>query len=120
MCGVGSREEGVDIYLFQEVPVLMGEKTVEMEGYESVDGMGSYLEGGSGAVVSVKVSARWEGKWSVLVKERQRIGIVLKLGKGRSLEVWNVYVGQGRHRDYGWVEGDGNKVVMGDINARHV
>ena len=28
-------------------------------------------------------------------------------------------MGQGKHRGYSWVEGDGNGVVMGDVNARH-
>jgi len=48
-----------------------------------------------------------------------RIGLVLKLGGGRKLEVWNMYVGQGKHGGFEWVEGDGNGVVMGDVNARH-
>jgi len=116
---VGSREEEVDIYLFQEIPVLEGEKTVSMDGYDSVDGVGGYLERGEGAVVCTKIHERWEGKWRVLVRERVRIGIVLNLGRGRSLEVWNVYVGRGKHASFKWVEGDGNGVVMGDINARH-
>ena len=30
-----------------------------------------------------------------------------------------MYVGAGKHRDYKWVEGDKNRIVMGDINARH-
>jgi len=116
---VGSREEGVDIYMFQEIPVIDGERTVDMEGYDSVDGVGGYLQGGEGAVVCIKVHERWEGKWRVVVRERARIGLVFELGGGRSLEVWNVYVGAGKHRGYGWVEGDRNGVVMGDINARH-
>ena len=116
---MGSREEGVDFYLFQEAPVLEGERTVSMEGYESVDGMGGYLKGGEGAVVSTKVHERWEGKWEVIKRERTRIGLLLKLGGGRKLEIWNIYVGKGKHRGFEWIEGDGNGVVMGDINAWH-
>ena len=62
MYSMGSREEGVDFYLFQEVLVLEGEKMVSMDGYESVDEMGGYLVGGEGAVVCTKVHERWEGK----------------------------------------------------------
>jgi len=116
---VGSRKEGVDIYLFQEIPVLEGERTVSMDGYDSVDGVGGFLERGEGAVVCTKIHERWEGKWRVVVRVRVRIGIVLDLGRGRSLEVWNVYVGRGKHAGFKWIEGDGNGVVMGDINARH-
>ena len=119
MYSVGSREEGVDVYMFQEIPVIDGERTVVMEGYDSVDGVGGYLQGGVGAVVCIKVHERWEGKWRVVVRERVRIGLVFDLGGGRSLEVWNVYVGAGKHRGFGWIEGDKNGVVMGDINARH-
>jgi len=115
---VGSRDEEVDIYLFQEIPVLEGEKTVNMEGYDSVDGVGGYLKGGQGAVVCTKVHERWEGKWKVLVRERVRIGLLFNMGEGRSLEVWNIYVGAGKHRNFEWMEGDKNGIVMGDINAR--
>jgi len=68
-------------------------------------------------VVCTKIHERWEGKWRVLVRERVRIGLVLDLGKGRSLEVWNVYVGRGKHASFKWEEGEGNGVVMGDITA---
>jgi len=93
MYSMGSRDDGVDIYLFQEIPVLKGEKTVVLDGYDSVDGMGGYLQGGEGAVVCVKVHERWEGRWRVLVRERTRIGLLFDLGGGRSLEVRNIYVG---------------------------
>ena len=43
----------------------------------------------------------------------------MEVGKGRTLAIWNVYVGQGKHKDFEWVEGDRNGVVMGDFNAWH-
>jgi len=55
MYSVGSTEEGVEVFLFQEVPVLEGEQTVHRDGYDSVDGVGGYLQKGEGAVVCIKV-----------------------------------------------------------------
>jgi len=116
MWGVGSREEEVNVFLFQDILVVGREKTVELEGYESVNSIGGYLESGQGAAVSILVSKGWEGKWNVVVRERVRIGLVFKMREER-LEVWNMYMGQGKYMMFKWVEGEGNGVVIGDINA---
>ena len=105
--------------MIQEVPVLKEGQAVKMEEYDSVEGVGGFLEGGHGAVLATIIHKRWEGKWKVVMRQRCRIGICLELGKGRSLEIWNVYVGHGKHRRFEWVEGDRNAVVMGDFNAWH-
>jgi len=84
-----------------------------------VGGVGGFLEGGSGVVVARMIYKRWRGMCRVIVRERVRIGNVLEVGEGRKIEVWNIYVGEGKHRSFGWGEGDGNKVVMGDMNGHH-
>jgi len=76
-----------------------------------------FLKGGKGAVVATMKHKRWEGRWKVVMRERCRIGICLEVGKERMMEIWNVYVGAGKHKDFEWVEGDRNGVVMGDFNA---
>ncbi|KAG0632726.1 hypothetical protein HOY80DRAFT_1006578 [Tuber brumale] len=43
----------------------------------------------------------------------------MDLGKGRKLDVWDIYVGAGRHRDFEWPGGEGNVVIMEDVNARN-
>ena len=100
MGSVESRDGGVDVWLIQEVPVLKEGQAVKMEGYDSVEGIGGFLEGGQGAVVATMIHKRWEGKWKVVMRQRCRIGICLELGKGRLLEIWNVYVGHGKHRRF--------------------
>jgi len=118
MLAVGGMEEGVDVFCWQEVPIIDEEKMYRLEGYDSIEGVGGYLEKGEGAAVCMMVHEKCRGRWKVIKRSRKKIGVVLEWGEKRKLEIWNIYVGSGKHRRFEWVEGDRNGIVMGDINAR--
>ena len=121
--GVVSRGEGVDVFLLQEIPLGVGGECYGVNGYIAIGGVGGIGGGGDGdigkgTVVGMLVDSRWGGKMVIIKRERCKIGLRLDLGGGRKLEVWCIYVGKGKHREFEWVEGDGDVVVMGDVNAR--
>jgi len=118
MFKVGEMGEGVDVYCWQEVPIIEKEKMYRLDGYENRDGVGGYLEEGEGAAVCMMIHEKYRGRWKVIKRSRKKIGVVLEWGEKRKLEIWNIYVGSGKHRRFEWVEGDRNGIVMGDINAR--
>lgn len=117
------RSEGVDVYCLQEIPIGVDGSWYGVEGYVVIGGVGG-IGGGydgrreRGAVVGMMVKKKWEKKMVVLERKREKIGVRLRIGGGKELEVWSIYVGQGKHLGYEWVRGIGNVVVMGDINAR--
>jgi len=116
---VGRSEEEVDFHLVQEGFVYDGNKVGGMDGNEIVGGVGGFLKRRREAVVATLIHKRWRDKYRVIVRERVRIGVVLEVNEGRKVEIWNICGGEGKHRGFEWVEEDGNKVVMGDINEHH-
>ena len=80
-------EEMVDFYLVQEICVYDGDKVGGMDSYEMVAGVGGFLEESRGTVVAMLIYKRWKGMYKVIVRERVRIGVVLEVEKGRSVEI---------------------------------
>jgi len=66
MVEIGSREEEVDVYCFQEVAMGQGEKFYGLEGYETLGGVGGFVKKEEGSVVSMLVRNKWRGKYVVL------------------------------------------------------
>ena len=117
MVELGSREEEVDIFCLQEVAVGIGEKFYTLEGYEVIGGVGGYVVKEKGSVVSMLVREKWKGKYVVLERCQWKIGIRVEVKKGKYLDVWNVYLGQGKYERLKSMEGKGNVVWLGDFNA---
>ena len=105
---IGSREGEVDIYCFQEVAVGEGDKFYGLEGYEVI---GGFIKREKGSVVSMVIHKRWKGRYKVLDRCQWKIGVRLELGKGKIVDVWNVYIGEGKHGGcLERMEGGGNVV----------
>ena len=117
MAEVGSREEEVDIYGFQEVAVGEGDKFYGLEGYEVIGGVGGFVVKEKGSVVSMLVREKWKGKYVVLERCQWKIGIRIEVGERKWVDIWNVYLGQGRHGRLEEMKGGGNVVWIGDFNA---
>ena len=117
------KSEEVDVYCWQELPMDKKGKTFRLEGYVMICGVGGIGGGrdeeldGKG-VVGMSVHDKWKGLMGVIEREKRRIGIWLDVGGGKRLEVWDVYVEQEQHERFKWREGEGEVVVMGDVNAR--
>ena len=115
---LGSREEEVDVFCLQEVAVGEGEKFYSLEGYEVIGGVGGFIKRESGSVVSMLVRKRWKGKYVVIERCQWKIGIRLEVGGGKMVDIWNVYLRQGKHEEcLGRMSGGGNVVWLGDFNA---
>ena len=115
---IGSREEEVDIFCLQEVGMGKGEKFYGLEGYGTIGGVGGYIKKEEGSVVSMLIRDRWKGKYVVLGRCQWKIGVRVELGGGKMVDVWNVYLRQGKHEEHlRLMEGRGNVVWMGDFNA---
>ena len=117
MVELGRREEEVDIYCLQEVAVGVGEKFYTLDGYEVIGGVGGYVVKEKGSVVSMLVREKWKGKYVVLERCQWKIGIRLEVGGGKYVDIWNVYLGSGKHERLESMNGGGNVVWMGDFNA---
>ena len=117
MVELGSREEEVDVYCLQEVGVGVGEKFYSLDGYEVIGGTGGFIVKEKGSVVSMLVREKWKGKYVVLERCQWKIGIRVEVNKGKTVDIWNVYLGQGKHENLERMEGRGNVVWMGDFNA---
>ena len=117
MVELGSREEEVDIFCLQKVAVGIGEKIYTLDGYKVIGGVGGYVVKEKGSVVSMLVMEKWNGKYVVLERCQWKIGIRVDVGNGRYVDVWNVYLGQGRHERLESMEGGGNVVWIGDFNG---
>ena len=118
MAEIGSREEEVDIFCFQEVAVGEGDKFYGLEGYEIIGGVGGYIRKREGSVVSMLVRKKWRGRYRVLGRCQWKIGIRVEVGEGEIVNVWNVYMRQGEHeRNLKEMEGKGNIVWVEDFNA---
>ena len=117
MVELGSREEEVDVFCFQEVGVGIGEKFYSLDGYEVIGGTGGFIIKERGSVVSMLIREKWKGRLVVLERCQWKIGIRLEVEKGKTVDIWNVYLGQGRHGNLESMEGRGNVVWMGDFNA---
>ena len=117
MVELGSREEGIDVYCLQEVAVGVGEKFYSLDRYEVIGGTGGFIEKEEGSVVGVLVSEKWKDRYVVVERSQWRIGLRLELGKGKEVDVWNVYLGQDKHDRLERMEGRGNAVWVGDFNA---
>lgn len=63
---IGSREEEVDIYCFQEVGMGKEEKFYSLEGYKVIGGVREFIKRVKGSVVSMVISKRWKGRYRVL------------------------------------------------------
>lgn len=116
MVELGSREEEVDKFCLQEVAVGIGERFYSLEGYEVIGGVGGYVVKEKGSVVSMLVRKRWSGKFVVLERCQWKIGNRIEVGEGKYVDVWNVYLGQGKHERLKDMDGKGNVVWMGDFN----
>ena len=110
MVELGSREEEVDIFCLQEVAVGIGEKFYTLDGYEVIGGVGGYVVKEKGSVVSMLVREKWSGKYVVLERCQWKIGIRVDVGGGKCVDIWNVYLGQGKHGRLEDMEGRGNVV----------
>ena len=117
MVELGSREEGVDFYCLQEVAVGVGEKFYSLEGYEVIGGTGGFIEKEEGSVVSMLIHEKWKGKYVVLERSQWRIGVRVEVEGGKQVDIWDVYLGQGKHERLERMEGRGNGVWVGDFNA---
>jgi len=117
MIEFGSREEEVDVFCFQEVAVGPGEIFYGLEGYETLGGIGGFVKKEVGSVVSMLVRDKWRGKYVVLERCQWRIGIRLEVGRNRYVDVWTVYLGQGKHGRLEEKRGGSNVVWLGDFNA---
>ena len=107
MVELGSREEEVDVFCLQEVAVGVGEKFYGLDGYEVIGGTGGFIVKEKGSVVSMLVRQSWSGKYKVLERCQWKIGIRIEVGGGKYVDVWNVYLGQGKH---GRLEDMGEKI----------
>lgn len=123
--GVRSRQKskGVDIFCLQEIPMGRDGEWYGVEGYVIIGGIGGIGGGydrrrGKEAVVGMLVNKKWEKKMVVVERKVDKIGVRLRMGREVDIEIWSINVGSGKHRGYEWIEGDGNVVVMGDVNAR--
>ena len=115
---LGSREEEVDVFCLQEVAVGEGDKFYSLEGYEVIGGVGGFIKKESGSVVSMLVRKRWKGRYVVIERCQWRIGIRLEVGGGKMVDIWNVYLRQGKHEEcLNKMGGGGNVVWLGDFNA---
>jgi len=117
MIELGSREEEVDIFCLQEMAVSKEDGLYRLEGYESICGIGRYVEKKESLVVGMMISKMWRGKYEIIHRSEVKRGISLKVGGGRRISVWNVYVGVRRQESYEFPDGDGNVVVLGTFNA---
>ena len=70
-----------------------------------------------GSVVSMLVRERWKGRYVVLERCQWKIGIRIEVGGGKYVDVWNVYLGSGKHGRLEDMSGRGNVVWLGDFNA---
>ncbi|PUU76969.1 hypothetical protein B9Z19DRAFT_1128955 [Tuber borchii] len=117
MVELGLAEEMVDVFCFQEVAVSKEEVIYGLDGYEVLGGVESYVKREKGSVVGMLVSGVWSGKYVVLERKQDKIGIRLEISRRKKVDIWNVYVGAGKHRSYVWPEGGRDTVVVGDFNA---
>lgn len=123
--GVMSREEskGVDVFSLQEIPIGRDGEWYGVDGYIMNGGIGGIGGGydrrrGKEAVVGMLVNKKCEKKMVVVERKVDKIGVRIRLGREVNVEIWSIYVGSEKNREYEWVEGSGNVVVMGDVNAR--
>jgi len=115
---LGSREQEVDIFCLQEVGMGKEDKFYELEGYGTIGGVGGYIKKEEGSVVSILIRNEWKGRYVVLGRCQWKIGNRLEVGKGKIVNVWNVYLRQGKHEEnLGRMEDKGNVVWVGDFNA---
>ena len=117
MVELGSREEEVDIFCLQEVAVGVGEKFYALDGYEVIGGTGGFIKKEKGSVVSMLIRQSWSGRYEVLERCQWKIGIRIDVGGGKHVDVWNVYLGQGKYERLEDMGGKGNVVWLGDFNA---
>lgn len=121
--GVVEKSKEVDALCWQETALDRDGRMFRMDGYVMIGEMGG-IGGGRGGeierkgVVGMMIHDKWKGLMGVIEREKRSIGIWMDVGEGKKLEVWSVYVEQGQHERFKWREGEGNRVVMGDVNAR--
>ena len=61
---------------------------------------------------------RWKGKYVVIERCQWRIGIRMDRGGGKMVDIWNVYLKQGKHKEcLGKMEGGGKVGWLGDFNT---
>ena len=121
--GVVEKSEEVDVFCWQKIPLNRDGRTFRIDGYVMVGGVGGIGGGRDGeiekkGVVGIMVHDKWKGLMGVIEREKRSIGIWLDVGGERKLEVWSVCVEQGQHERFKLREGEGEKVVMRDVNAR--
>jgi len=111
---IGSREEEVDIFCLQEVGMGKGERFYGLEGYGTIGGVGGYIKTEEGLVVCMLIRDRWKGKYVVLGRYQGKIGVRVEVEGGKIVDVWNVYLRQGKHeKNLGKMESKGNVVRLG-------
>lgn len=94
-----------------------GEKFYGLDGYEVIGGTGGFIVKEKGSVVSILIRDVWKGRYVVLERCQWKIGVRVMVGEGKSVDIWNVYLGQGRHERFKDMKDDGNVVWLGDFNA---
>jgi len=87
MVELGSREDEVDVYCFQEVAVGPGERFYGLDGYETLGGREGFVKKEKGLVVSMLVQDRWRGKYEVIERCHWRIGIRLEVEEGKKVDI---------------------------------
>jgi len=117
MIELGSRGGGVDIYCLQEMAVGEGEKFYSLDGYEMIGGIGGFVKREKGSVVSMLIRECWKGKYIVLERCQWKIGIGFELKGEKRVDIWDVYLGHGKHERLEDMSGMGNVVWLGDFNV---